>query len=60
MTRRRNSQDIGSELRSILATLVFALVAYWFLTSGLYVQIVTGVAHWYAEQVYPTHTHTPS
>lgn len=60
---RRGRRTFQGELRSFAATLLFAAAAYWFITSGLYVTVMTGVAGWYVEQVVPlpgTPTEAPS
>lgn len=56
---RRGRRTLQGELRSFVATILFAAAAYWFFTSSLYMTLITGVAGWYAEQVMPQPT-TPS
>jgi hypothetical protein len=44
---------LGEEVRSFIGLLISAAIAYWFFSSGLYIQVVTAAAEWYAEQVMP-------
>jgi hypothetical protein len=50
---RRGRRTLQGELWGFAATLLFAALAYWFFTSGLYVTVMSGVAGWYAEQAMP-------
>jgi hypothetical protein len=50
---RRGRRTFQGELRGFAASLLFAAMAYWFFSPGLYITVVTGVAGWYSEQVMP-------
>jgi hypothetical protein len=48
---RRRRRSAGQEFRGFIFALIFAGVAYWFLTSGMYLQVVTLVSDWYTDQL---------
>lgn len=51
--RARRRRSLGQEVRNLVGVLILAAIAYWFFSSGLYVQLVTAAAEWYTDQVMP-------
>ena len=50
---RGRTKSVGQELRGFVLSLLFALFMYWLFSSGIYLDVVTTLARWYAEQVFP-------